>query len=72
MEHRLRRGKVVGCGCDGQRLRDGERPSDGTDEFRELYYVPAEWILQESGPYPDEQPEITRFAQEVLVPGSTR
>lgn len=59
-------------GSHGEVLEQREVPFDGTDEFRELYYVPAEWILQESGPYPDEQPEITRFAQEVLVPGSTR
>lgn len=59
-------------GSCGEVLEQREVPFDGTDEFRELYYVPAEWILRESGPYPDEQPEITRFAQEVLMPGSTR
>lgn len=59
-------------GSRGEVLEQREIPFDGTDEFREQYYVPAEWILRESGPYPDEQPEITRFAREVLVPGSTR
>lgn len=59
-------------GSRGEVLEQREVPFDGTDEFREQYYVPAEWILRESDPYPDEQPEITRFAQEVLVPGSSR
>lgn len=59
-------------GSHGEVLEQREVLFDGTDEFRELYYVPAEWILWESGPYPDEQPEITCFAQEVLMPGSTR
>lgn len=59
-------------GFHGEVLEQREIPFDGTDEFREQYYVPAEWILRESGPYPDEQRSITRFAQEVLVPGSTR
>lgn len=59
-------------GSHGKVLGQQEVPFDGTDEFRELYYVPAEWILQESGPYPDEQPEITRFAQEVLVPVASK
>lgn len=63
---------VCVTGSHGEVLEQREVPFDGTDEFRELYYVPAEWILRESGPYPDEQPEITRYAQEVLVPGSTR
>ena len=58
-------------GTHGELLEEREVPFDGTDEFREQYYVPAEWILRESGPYLDEQPEITRFAQEVLVPEST-
>lgn len=59
-------------GFHGEVLEQREVLFDGTDEFRELYYVPAEWILRESGPYPDEQRSITRFAQEVLMPGSTR
>lgn len=50
----------------------GERPFDGTDDFREQFYVTADRILRDNGPFPDEQPEITRFAQEVRVPGSTR
>lgn len=45
---------------------------DGTDGFREQFYVTADRILRTEGPYPDERPEITRFAQEVRVPGSTR
>lgn len=63
---------VCVTGSHGEVLEQREVPFDGTDEFREQYYVPAEWILRESGPYPDEQPEITRFAQEVLVPRSSR
>lgn len=50
----------------------GERPFDGTDDFREQFYVTADRVLRDNGPFPDEQPEITRFAQEVRVPGSTR
>lgn len=50
----------------------GGRNFDGTNNFREQFYVTADRVLRESGPYPDEQPEITRFAQEALVPGSTR
>lgn len=50
----------------------GERSFDGTDDFREQFYVTADRVLRTEGPFPDEQPEITRFAQEVLVPGSTR
>ena len=53
-------------------VRTGERPFDGTDDFREQFYVTADRILRDSGPFPDEQPEITRFAQEVRVPGSTK
>lgn len=49
----------------------GGRNFDGTNNFREQFYVTADRVLRESGLYPDEQPEITRFAQEVLVPGST-
>ena len=49
-----------------------ERPFDGTDDFREQFYATADRVLRDSGPFPDEQPEITRFAQEVRVPGSTR
>lgn len=50
----------------------GERLFDGTDDFRERFYVTADRILRDSGPFPDEQPEITRFAQELRVPGSTK
>lgn len=50
----------------------GSHPFDGTDDFREQFYVTADLVLRESGLFPDQQPEITGFAQEVLVPGSTR
>lgn len=53
-------------------VQTGERPFDGTDDFREQFYVTTDRILRDSGPFPDEQPEITRFAQEVRVPGSTK
>lgn len=49
-----------------------ERPFDGTDDFREQFYATADRVLRDSGPFPDEQPDITRFAQEVRVPGSTQ
>lgn len=45
---------------------------DGTDEFREQFYVTADWILWDEGSFPGEDPEILKFAQEVLVPGSTK
>lgn len=67
---------VSGDNVDGAIFSDGpstwEYPFDGTDDFREQFYVTADQVLRESGPFPDEQPEITRFAQEVLAPGSTR
>lgn len=53
---------------------DGEtrqRSFDGTDEFRERYYADSDQILRTEESFPDEDPEITRFAQEMLVPGST-
>lgn len=50
----------------------GSRGFDGTDDFREQFYVTADRVLRESGPFPDQQPEITRFAQEVLVPEQSR
>lgn len=53
-------------------IQTGGRPFDGTDDFREQFYVTADWILRDEGPFSDEQPEITRFAREVWVPGSTR
>lgn len=66
---------VSGDNCDGTIFSDGtstrELPSDGTDDFREQFYVTADRMLRESGPYLDEQPKITRFAQEVLVPRLT-
>lgn len=45
---------------------------DGTDEFREQFYVTADKILWDEGSFPDEAPEITRFAREVLVPGISK
>ena len=67
---------VSGDNCDGVTCSDGastwERPFDGTDEFREQFYVTADRVLRDNGPFPDEQLEITRFAQEVLVPGSSQ
>ena len=53
-------------------MQTGERSFDGTDDFREQFYVTADRILRDSGPFPDENPEITWFAQEVRVPGSTK
>lgn len=53
-------------------VQTGERPFDGTDDFREQFYVTADRVLRTEGPFPDEQPEVTRFVQEVRVPGSTR
>lgn len=50
----------------------GSRDFDGTDDFREQFYVTADRVLRTEDPFPDECPEITRFAQEALVPGSTR
>ncbi len=41
-------------------------------DFQEQFYVTADRVLRTEGPYPDEQPEMTRFAQEVRVPRSTR
>lgn len=45
---------------------------DGTDEFRGQFYVTADRVLKTEGSFPDEAPEITKFAQEVLVPSSTK
>lgn len=53
-------------------IQTGSQDFDGTDDFREQFYVTADRVLLDSGPFPDEQPEVTRFAQEVRVPGSTR
>lgn len=53
-------------------VQTGERPFDGTDDFREQFYKTVDQILRTDGPFPDEQPEITWFAQEVRVPGSIR
>lgn len=53
-------------------VQTGERSFDGADDFREQFYVTADRVLRNEGPFPDEQPEITRFAQEVRAPGSTK
>ena len=53
-------------------VQTGERSFDGADDFREQFYVAADRVLRTEGPIPDEQPEITRYAQEVRVPGSTK
>jgi hypothetical protein len=47
----------------------GQHPFDGTDEFREKYYADIDRILRTEESFPDEDPEITWFAQEALVPG---
>lgn len=53
-------------------VQTGGRSFDGTDDFREQFYVTADQVLRDEGPFSDEQPEVTRFAQEVRVPGSTK
>lgn len=67
---------MTGDNIDGVIFDDGtstwERFFDSTDDFREQFYVTTDWVLRDEGPFPDEQPEITRFAQEVRVPGATR
>lgn len=69
---------VTAADCDGVIFTTGgseessERPFDGTDDFREQFYVTADRILWDEGSFPDEDPEITKFAQKVLVPGSTK
>ena len=60
----------VECYEDG--VTSGHLPFDGTDEFRERYYMGSEQILKTEESFPDEDSKITRFAQEVLAPGSTR
>lgn len=47
-------------------------PFDDTDNFREQFYVTADRVLRAEEPFPDEDPKVTRFAQEVLIPGSTK
>lgn len=68
---------VTANDCDGVTFHETDgstrhRPFDGTDDFREQFYVTADRVLRTEGPFPDEDPEITRFAQEVLVPGASR
>ena len=52
---------------------------DGTDSFRERFYVSADQVLWDrtadpylSSRYMDEQPEHTKIAKELLFPGSTK
>lgn len=59
-------------GSHGEVLERWEVPFDGTDKFREQYYAGSNRILRIEESFPDEDPKITRFAQEVLVPGSIR
>lgn len=68
---------VTADDCEGVELyEDGVSteylPFDGTDEFRERYYADSNQILKTEESFPDEDPEITRFAQEVLVPEASR
>lgn len=68
---------VTADDCEGVELyEDGVSteylPFDGTDEFRERYYADSDQILKTEESFPDEDPEITKFAQEVLVPGINR
>lgn len=68
---------VTADDCDGVEFSEGGMttgylPFDGTDGFREQYYMDSDWILKTEESFPDEDPEITRFAQEILVPGSTK
>ncbi len=63
--------------CDGVMFHETDgstrhRPFDGTDDFREQFYVTADRVLRTEGSFPDEDPETTHFAQEVLVPGIRR
>lgn len=63
--------------CDGVSFSEMDAetvqcPFDGTDEFREEYYADIDQILRTEESFPDEDPEITRFAQELLAPGSGR
>lgn len=68
---------VTADDCDGVEFyEDGVTaryyPFDGTDDFRERYYADSNQILRTEESFPDEDPEITKFAQEVLVPRATR
>ena len=65
---------VTADDCDGVEFYEdgvttGYLPFDGTDEFRERFYADSDQILKTEESFPDEEPEITRFAQEVLAPG---
>ncbi len=80
---------VTANDCDGVRIREsgahGETLTesyiafDGTDEFRERYYVTSDRVLWDradrqylSDNYTDIQPAVTKFAKELLIPGSTK
>lgn len=56
----------------GEHLEESCIPFDGTDTFREQFYVTADRVLRDETYAPDENPEILKFAQEILVPDSTR
>lgn len=56
----------------GEQLEESRILFNGTDIFREQFYVTADRVLRDEAYAPDEDPEILKFAQEVLVPGSTR
>lgn len=68
--------------CDGVNFSTGGTDRvehlafDGTDSFRERFYVTADRVLRDktTNPYSckDEQPELTEIVKELLVPGSTK
>lgn len=67
--------EMVNCSVlnpHGEQLEESLIPFDGTDAFREQFYVTADRVLRDEESSPDEDPEIVKFAQEILVPGSTR
>ncbi len=66
-------------GAHGEPLTESYIAFDGTNEFREQYYVTADQVLWDradkqylSNDHKDIQPEITAFTKELLVPGSTK
>lgn len=66
---------VTADDCDGVEFYEdgvstGQHPFNGTDDSWEQHYVTADRVLRDESPCPDEAPEITQLAQEVLVPKS--
>ncbi len=66
-------------GAHGETLTESYITFDGTDEFRERYYVTSDRVLWDragrqylSSNHTDIQSETTAFAKELLVPGSTK